>query len=120
MPVGDGSGTKYVEGKAETKKRNNPDAYPDKGTKGWQRNEKHINNNMALKKARDVAQGIVKKDSAYTSDGGKGSAVRSGGYSQEYKDNFDKIFGNKDKSKQVKRTYKLKVNGVYVDKPDDE
>lgn len=113
MPVGDGQGTKYVEGKAETKKRNNSDAYPDKGTKGWQRNEKIINNNSALKKARDVAEGIAKPDSAYgDTSSGKGSAMR--GNSQEYKDNYDKIDFSKSKS-TTKKGWRVKINGVYVD-----
>ena len=49
------------------------------------------------------------------SDGGKGSAPRPGTFSQEYKDNFDKI----DFSNKPKRNYKLKINGVYQDDEDE-
>ena len=48
--------------------------------------------------------------------GGKGSAPRPGTHTQEYKDNFDKI----DFSKKSKRTYKLKINGVYVEDEHNE
>ncbi len=113
MPMGDGQGTKYVEGKMEAKKRANPDAYPNKGTKRYAQNEKMINNNMALKQARDVAQGIEKHAGAYSHDAhGKGSAQR--GNSQEYKDNFDKIDFSKTKSTKAKG-WRVKVNGVYID-----
>ena len=102
------------------KKRHNKETHPEKGTRNYDRNEKIINNNPALKKARDQAQGLLKPDSAYSSPGGKGSASRPGDHSQEYKDNWEKIFGKKNKKPGTKRGYKLKVNGVYVeeDKPD--
>jgi hypothetical protein len=102
------------------KKRHNKETHPEKGTRSYNRNEKIINNNTALKKARDIAQGLQKPDSAYSSPGGKGSTYRPGNHSQDYKDNWEKIFGNKNKQSEPKRRYKLKVNGVYVDqdKPD--
>ena len=79
------------------KKRHNKETHPEKGTRNYNRNEKIINNNPALKKARDVAQGLQKPDSAYSSSAGKGSTYRQGDYSQQYKDNWERIFGNKDK-----------------------
>ncbi len=112
MPVGDGQGTKIVEGKMEAKRRANPDAYPDKGTKRYAQNEKIINNNSALKKARDVAQGLQKSDSAYSdTSAGKGSAQR--GNSEEYKNNFDNIVWSR--TEEVKPKLRTKVNGKYLD-----
>ena len=87
--------------------------HPEKGTKRYAENEKIINNNMALKQARDISQGIEKPDSAYKHDShGKGSAQR--GNSQEYKDNYDKIDFSKTKS-TTKKGWRVKINGVYVD-----
>ena len=34
--------------------------------------------------------------------GGKGANPRGGFYTQEYRDNWDKIFGNKDKAEEKK------------------
>ena len=66
---------------------------PKEGSKAWQKNEKIINNNSALKQARDISQGLEKPAHRYTSSGGKGSAPRPGAYSQQYKDNWERIFG---------------------------
>ena len=73
---------------------------PEKGTSQWKKNEKIINENPALKRARDIAEGIEKPASAYSNNGGKGSAAKSFVYSQQYKDNWDRIFGNKDKKEK--------------------
>ena len=103
------------------KKRHNKETHPEKGTRNYDRNEKIINNNPALKKARDIAQGLQKPDSAYTSPGGKGYSLREQkGDREKYADAWERIFGNKNKKSESKRGYKLKVNGVYVeeDKPD--
>lgn len=56
---------------------------PEKGSKQWQKNEKTINQNPFLRKARDISEGFS----------GKGSAS-TGGWtpSQAYKDNYDAIF----------------------------
>ena len=95
------------------KKSENTFSHPEKGTKRYSENEKIINNNSALKKARDISQGLQKPDSAYgDTSHGKGSAQR--GNSQEYKDNFDKIDFSKSKS-TTKKGWRVKVNGVYVD-----
>lgn len=69
---------------------------PEKGTKQWIKNEKLINQDSALKRARDIQQGIDKPKHRYTSsDGGKGSAQRPGN-EQAYKDGWDRIWGNKN------------------------
>ena len=59
----------------------------------WKKNEKTINENPALKQARDIQQGLEKPARHYKSThGGKGSARRWGN-EQAYKDNWDRIFG---------------------------
>lgn len=69
---------------------------PTTGSSEWKKNERIINQNPTLKKARDKSQGIEKKSGSYgASHGGKGSAMRPGN-SQAYKDNWDRIFGNRD------------------------
>lgn len=69
---------------------------PKKGSAEWVRNEKIINENPTLKKARDKTQGYNVNSRSYgASHGGKGSA-RRGGNDQAYRDNWDKIFGNRD------------------------
>ena len=66
---------------------------PDKNTTQWKKNEKLINQDPALKKARDTAEGIEKPDRHYKqTHGGKGSAPRINTNSEQYKDNFDRIF----------------------------
>ena len=69
---------------------------PKKGSREWVRNEKIINENPTLKKARDKTQGFNTDSKSYgASHGGKGSA-RRGGNEQAYRDNWDKIFGNRE------------------------
>ena len=69
---------------------------PKKGSTEWVRNEKIINENPTLKKARDKTQGFNTDSKSYgASHGGKGSARRSGN-EQAYRDNWDKIFGNRE------------------------
>jgi len=69
---------------------------PKKGSREWVRNEKIINENPTLKKARDKTQGFNTDSKSYgASHGGKGSARRSGN-EQAYRDNWDKIFGNRE------------------------
>ena len=71
---------------------------PKGGSGEWKRNETIINNNPVLKQARDISEGIAKPSHKYgTGSAGKGSAVRPGN-SQLYKDNWEKIFGKKDKT----------------------
>ena len=72
---------------------------PEKNTTQWKKNEKTINENPALKQARDIAEGLEKPAKHYRSGGGtgqwhggKGSTMRPGN-SQAYKDNWDRIFG---------------------------
>ena len=69
---------------------------PPSGSKQWVKNEKIINTNSALKQARDIQQGLEKPAHRYKSThGGKGSAQRPGD-NQAYRDNWDKIFGNRE------------------------
>ncbi len=69
------------------------DITPKTGTKAWSRNEKIINESPVLKKARDTAQGIQKSDGHYKqTHGGKGSASRTNYLSDQYADNYDRIF----------------------------
>lgn len=70
---------------------------PEKNTKQWKKNEKIINSNPTLKRARDIREGLDKPKHKYSSTGGqwhggKGSAPRVDTNSDEYKDNFDRIF----------------------------
>jgi hypothetical protein len=69
---------------------------PKKGSREWVRNEKIINENPTLKKARDKTQGFNTDSKSYgASHGGKGSAQRPGDR-QAYADGWDRIFGNKE------------------------
>jgi hypothetical protein len=70
---------------------------PQRNTPQWKKNEKIINENPVLKQARDTAEGIAKPAHKYRSTsgnwhGGKGSRPRVDTSSDEYKDNFDRIF----------------------------
>lgn len=65
---------------------------PEKGTKEYNRNEKIINENPVLKKARDQSEGFNTANKSYGSTGaGKGSSYRPSNKSV-YDDNFDRIF----------------------------
>jgi len=117
MATGNGEGTKKAEAMYQAKQRSNKDAYPDKGTKRYAQNEKIINSNSALKKARDVAQGLAKPDSAYgDTSHGKGSSVR--GNPEEYKANYDNIVWTKPEEKE-KPKFKVRINGVLQYPEDD-
>ena len=108
---------KEFEKMSENKSRNT-NTHPDKGTKRYAQNEKIINNNSALKKARDISQGIVKKDSAYgDTSAGKGSSVR--GNSEQYKSQYANIKWTKPEHKE-KPKFKVRINGVlqYADEPE--
>ena len=71
---------------------------PDKGTKEYNRNEKIINNNPVLKKARDQSEGFNTANKSYgSSHGGKGSSQRPTN-KDAYDAGWDRIFGKKDKS----------------------
>jgi hypothetical protein len=65
-----------------------------KKDKTWVANEKIINRDPTLKAARDTAEGFKPKPGA--THGGKGSA-RRGSDDKLYADNWEKIFGNKNK-----------------------
>ena len=68
---------------------------PQTGSAQWKKNEKIINENPTLKRARDQAQGFNPNSrSRGASHGGKGSS-RRGGNDQLYADNWDKIFGKR-------------------------
>ena len=73
------------------------DNIPELNTKQWKKNEKAINDNPVLKQARDTAEGLEKPAHKYKSSsgnwqGGKGSRPRIDTNSEQYKDNFDRIF----------------------------
>ena len=76
---------------------------PKTGSAQWKRNETVINDNPTLKQARDIAQGLDKPADRYSKSGashyGKGSRPRVNTNSQQYQDNWDKIFGKKDQDK---------------------
>jgi len=87
---------------------------PPTGSKQWQKNEKIINNNSALKQARDISQGLEKPAHKYKSThGGKGSAPRTDINSQEWQDAYDQIDWSSVRNE--KKSYRVKVNGKYVD-----
>jgi hypothetical protein len=66
---------------------------PEKGSSQWKKNEKTINENGMLRQMRDRSEGIEKKSGHYgQTHGGKGSAPRIDTNSEQYKDNFDRIF----------------------------
>tara|TARA_R100001015_G_C4541771_1_gene105606 strand:- start:18 stop:209 length:192 start_codon:yes stop_codon:yes gene_type:complete len=57
---------------------------------------------LALVESRQVDGLMSKKKSIYDSGTTKGSAPRTSDY-KKYSDNYDKIFGKKDKTKNEKR-----------------
>ncbi len=70
---------------------------PERNSSQWKKNEKIINENPVLKQARDTAEGIAKPAHRYQGTsgnwhGGKGSRPRVDTSSDQYKDNFDRIF----------------------------
>lgn len=70
---------------------------PSEGSSQWKKNEKTINENPTLKKARDKSEGFNTANKSYSAThGGKGSAYRPVN-KQQFNDNWDKIFGKKDK-----------------------
>ena len=60
---------------------------PKKGSEQWKRNEKIISQTPALRKMRDQSEGF------------SGTSSGTGGWtpSEAYKNNYDAIFGKKDK-----------------------
>ena len=60
---------------------------PEKGSSQWKRNEKIITQNPTLRKMRDQSEGF------------SGTSSGTGGWtpSEAYKNNYDAIFGKKDK-----------------------
>ena len=78
---------------SEDKKSN----IPAKESAQWKKNEKIINSNSALKQARDIAEGLEKPAHKYQSAHGSTGRFTVGGGSQQYKDNWERIFGNKNK-----------------------
>jgi hypothetical protein len=61
---------------------------PPKESKQWIKNEKIINENPVLKRARDRSEGFTKSSTIFS----------SGGNSQQYKDNWERIFGGDRKN----------------------
>jgi len=86
---------------------------PETGSSQWKKNEKIINENPILKKARDKSQGFNTDSKSYSAThGGKGSARRVGN-EQAYKDNYDQIEWGKKLASNT--SFRVKVNGKYVD-----
>jgi len=86
---------------------------PETGSSQWKKNEKIINENPILKKARDKSQGFNTDSKSYSAThGGKGSARRSGD-EQVFKDNYDQIDWGKKLSTNT--NFRVKINGKYVD-----
>lgn len=77
---------------------------PKKGTRKWKQNESLIAKNPVLRAARDKSEGFKPS-----------SGITTGANDQQYKDNYDKINWNKNKSKPK---FKVRINGVYQD-PDE-
>ncbi len=80
---------------------------PEKNSAQWKKNEKLINSDPYLKQSRDISEGIEKpahkyKNSSGNWHGGKGSAPRVNTNSEQYKDNFDRIFKQGKYSKDKK------------------
>lgn len=87
---------------------------PKKGSRQYVKDEKTINSNPVLKKLRDKSQGVAKPDQHYKqTHGGKGSATRTDTHTKEWHDAYDRI--DWSKNKEVKRNFKVKINGRYVD-----
>lgn len=61
---------------------------PEKNSSEWKRNEKLINETPALRNVRDITEG-------FRPSGGR---IATGTSSQAYKDNWERIFGKKDKT----------------------
>lgn len=59
---------------------------PEKGSRKWVQNERTIANTPELRKLRDQANGETSS----------GSRIHSNANSQQYRDNWDRIFGKKN------------------------
>lgn len=87
---------------------------PKTNSAQWKKNEKLINQDPALKRVRDIQQGIDKPAHKYgQTHGGKGSAPRTDINSQQWKDNYDAI--DWSTTRQEKKNYRTKINGRYID-----
>ena len=75
---------------------------PPKGSSQWRKNEKIIAKNPLLRAARDKSQGFKPS-----------SGITSAETSEEYKANYDKIKWGK--KLDTNKSYRVKVNGVYLD-----
>lgn len=69
---------------------------PQKGSAEYNRNERIINKSPFLKNLKSTSQGEKSLFHSGYSGVGKGSAPRPGN-EQAYRDNWEKIFGKKDK-----------------------
>lgn len=78
-----------------------------------QKAKKIVDKNPKLRALKSASEGEKSMFNSTSWHGGKGSAPRPGTFSQEYKDNYDQIDWSKGREK--KKSYKTKINGVYVD-----
>ena len=76
---------------------------PAKGSAQWKKNEKIIATNPMLRAARDAAEGFK-----------AGSGIVTGGASEEYKSQYDKIVWTK-REEADKPKFRTKINGKYTD-----
>lgn len=70
---------------------------PQKGSAEYNRNERIINKSPFLKNLKSTSQGEKSLFHSGYNGVGKGSAPRVNINSQQYQDNWEKIFGKKDK-----------------------
>lgn len=78
--------------------------------------KKIVDKSPKLRALKSQSQGEKPLFSA--SDGGKGSAPRPGVGSEEYKANFDQIDWSHNRN--TKKSYRVKINGVYQDQNEDD
>jgi len=76
------------------------DTIPEKNTTQWKKNEKLINKDPVLRKARDISEGFTPS-----------SGVSTGVNDQAYKDGYDKIEWGK---KKTKPSFRVRVNGKVI------
>lgn len=76
---------------------------PEKNSSQWVKNERIIAKNSALRQARDISEGFKPS-----------SGITTGGdITDSYKQGYDQIDWSKRDDKP--KSYRLKVNGKYVD-----
>jgi len=80
---------------------------PEKNSSQWKKNEKLIAKHPGLRAARDVTEGLKPS-----------SGLSTGVNDEQYKAGYDQIKWNTNNT--VKKSYKVKINGRYVDEEEDK